>query len=262
MKKWFLVILAVATLVLGACGDKQEASTQTALERVEKAGKLVVGTTGNYRPFSYMDKNNKLTGYDIEWATIIADELGLELEFVTGQFSGLIPGLVAGKFDVVLSGANATEERKKSVDFSEFYAKDGAVAVVKKGTAGVSGIEDMEGKIVGVNAGSAFEEVVKKIGGYKDLKTYPGAAESFADLIAGRVDFVAIGLPAAAEYINNSTTGNEIEIIGQPFDEKDIAVAIAKDSDDLLEAINKVIQKKKEDGTFDELAMKYFGQTF
>ena len=118
-----LVILAVATLVLGACGDKQEASTQTALERVEKAGKLVVGTTGNYRPFSYMDKNNKLTGYDIEWATIIADELGLELEFVTGQFSGLIPGLVAGKFDVVLSGANATEERKSQLISQNFMRR-------------------------------------------------------------------------------------------------------------------------------------------
>lgn len=272
MKKILGVLLFGVLLLLTACGDNVEESakaeesneknTNSALESVKEKGKLVIGTTGNYRPFSYMDSSNNLIGYDIEWGNIIAEELGVEVEFTTGQFAGLIPGLVANKFDVLLSGVNVTEERLKSIIFSEHYAIDGAVAVVQKGNKDIGGIKDLEGHIVGVNAGSAFEEVVKNMGTYKELKTYPGAAESFMDLTAGRVDLVAIGLPAAAEYIKNSANGNKLEIVGETFDKKDIAVAAKPGSEDLIEAINEIIQKKKEDGTYDELAMKYFGMTF
>ncbi|NWQ44657.1 transporter substrate-binding domain-containing protein [Bacillus sp. EB106-08-02-XG196] len=272
MKKFLLFLIIVVSLVsLTACGsnsskakegNKETAEGENALERIQNSGKLIIGTTGNYRPFSYMDSNNELTGYDIEWANIIAEELGVEAEFITGQFSGLIPGLVANKFDIILSGVNITEERAKSIDFSEPYAQDGAVAVIKKGSNSVKSINDIEGKVVGVNAGSAFEEVVKQIGGYKELKVYPGAAESFSDLVSGRVDVVAIGLPAAAEYIQNSPSGKDIQIIGEPFDVKGIGVAIPKEQAELKAEINRIIQAKKEDGTYNELSQKYFGLSF
>lgn len=274
MKKLLLgVLLSSILLLLAACGGKSDGSANatedskgtnstSALEAVKEKGKLVIGTAGNYRPFSYMDSSNNLIGYDIEWGNIIAEELGVKAEYVTGQFSGLIPGLVANKFDVLLSGVNVTEERMKSVLFSEHYAVDGLVAVVQKDNKDIFGIKDLEGHVVGVNAGSAFEEVIKKIGTYKDLKTYPGAAESFLDLTAGRVDLVAIGLPAAAEYINNSVSGDKLKIVGDTYNKKDIAVAAKPENEDLIEAINKIIQKKKEDGTYDKLAMKYFGMTF
>lgn len=274
MKKLLGILFFSVLLLLAACSsngeesveketdNSAEANSSSMLEKVKESGKIIIGTTGNYRPFSYMDSSNNLTGYDIEWGKIIAEELGVEAEFVTGQFSGLIPGLVADKFNILLSGVNVTEERLKSVIFTEHYAKDGAVAVVHKDNNDITGINELEGRIVGVNAGSAFEEVVKSIGTYKELKTYPGASESFLDLVAGRVDLVAIGLPAAAEYIKNSANGDQIKIVGETFDEKDIAVAAAPGSEDLVEAINEIIQKKKEDGTYDELAMKYFGMTF
>ncbi|MEK4423748.1 substrate-binding periplasmic protein [Solibacillus sp. FSL K6-1523] len=272
MKKLIGVLLFGVLLLLAACGNNVDKSAKaegskekeptSALESVKEKGKIVIGTTGNYRPFSYMDSSNKLIGYDIEWGNIIAEELGVKAEFTTGQFAGLIPGLVANKFDILLSGVNVTEERLKSIVFTEHYAVDGAVAVVQKDNKDIGGIEDLGGRIVGVNAGSAFEEVVKNIGTYKEVKTYPGAAESFMDLTAGRVDLIAIGLPAAAEYINNSVNGNQLKIVGDTFDKKDIAVAAKPGNEDLIEAINEIIKKKKEDGTYDKLAMKYFGMTF
>jgi ABC-type amino acid transport substrate-binding protein len=274
MKKFLVFLLIVSLAALTACGSTSSEASQknkennktveraNALEKVKNSGKLVIGTTGNYRPFSYMDSNNKLIGYDIEWGNIIAEELGVKAEYVTGQFAGLIPGLVANKFDVILSGVNVTEERAKSIDFSESYAQDGAVAVVKKGANSVKSIKDIKGKIVGVNAGSAFEAVVRQIGGFKELKVYPGAAESFADLIAGRVDVVAIGLPAAAEYIQNSPSGKDIEITGEPFDVKQIGVAIPKGEAELKAEIDRIIKAKKEDGTYEKLSQKYFGLSF
>jgi ABC-type amino acid transport substrate-binding protein len=174
----------------------------------------------------------------------------------------LIPGLIANKFDVLMSGANITEERKQSISFSAPYSQDGAVAVIKKGTNAVKDITDIKGKAVGVNAGSAFEAAVKTIGGYKDLKTYPGAAESFADLIAGRVDVVAIGVVSAGEYIKNSPTGKDIEMVGKTFEVKDVGVGMRKNDDGLKKEIDRIIDMKKKDGTYNKLTQQYFGLTF
>ncbi|WP_207953314.1 substrate-binding periplasmic protein [Paenibacillus agricola] len=244
-----------------AAPAKQEAVANDTLAKIKKDGKIVIGTTGNFRPYSYMDSNNQLVGYDIEWGNMIAKELGVKAEFVTGQFAGLIPGLIANKFDVLMSGANITEERKQSIDFSASYSQDGAVAVIKKGTNAVQDIADIKGKVVGVNAGSAFEAAVKRIGGYKDLKTYPGAAESFADLLAGRVDVVAIGVVSAAEYIKNSPSGKDIEMVGGTFEVKDVGVGLRK-NDELKKEIDRIIEMKKKDGTYNKLTQQYFGLTF
>jgi ABC-type amino acid transport substrate-binding protein len=282
MKKALIILFMISLMAsITACGAKSGSTQGTAqspsattkpeatqdskndtLAKIKKDGKIVIGTTGNFRPYTYMDSNNQLVGYDIEWGNMIAKELGVKAEFVTGQFAGLIPGLIANKFDVLMSGANITEERKQSIDFSASYSQDGAVAVIKKGTNAVNDITEIKGKVVGVNAGSAFEAAVKRIGGYKDLKTYPGAAESFADLIAGRVDVVAIGVVSAGEYIKNSPTGKDIEMVGKTFEVKDVGVGMRKNDDGLKKEIDRIIDMKKKDGTYNKLTQQYFGLTF
>lgn len=259
----------IATLslitVLSACGNETGGSASTALDEVKDRGELIVGTTGDYRPFSYLDDSNNLTGYDVEWAKAIAEKMGLEVKFETGEFSGLIPGLSQGRFDVVMSSVHINDERKKSVDFSDAYAMDGAVALIKKGEGKVDGPEDIEGLTVGVNSGSNWEELVKSIGGYKEMKTYPGPTESISDLLNDRVDVVVMGEAAAGSYILNSPDGDQIEISGKPLDQGEasiISIAIKKDSPELVDALNEAIKEVKEDGTYDELAQKYFGMTF
>ncbi|MEK8131285.1 ABC transporter substrate-binding protein [Paenibacillus filicis] len=284
MKKSLLSLPLVFTLFLvSACGatptpapaspqkETPPASTAPAaaktdtdehtLEQIKKAGKLVIATGGNYRPYNYMD-NNTLVGYDIDWGNLIAKEIGVKAEFVTGEFAGLIPGLTSKRFDIVLAGVNITDERKQTIDFSAPYSEDGLVAVVKKGSGAVKDVSDLKDKIVGANAGSAFEASVKKIGGYKELKPYPGAPQSFTDLIAGRLDVVAIGRISAVDYINNSPFGKELEIVGKPYDTKEVGVAIRKQNAELKALIDKVIADKKKDGTYAELTKKHFGFTF
>lgn len=263
------IISMIATLslitVLSACGNETGGSASTALDEVKDRGELIVGTTGDYRPFSYLDDSNNLTGYDVEWAKAIAEKMGLEVKFETGEFSGLIPGLSQGRFDVVMSSVHINDERKKSVDFSDAYAMDGAVALIKKGEGKVDGPEDIEGLTVGVNSGSNWEELVKSIGGYKEMKTYPGPTESISDLLNDRVDVVVMGEAAAGSYILNSPDGDQIEISGKPLDQGEasiISIAIKKDSPELVDALNEAIKEVKEDGTYDELAQKYFGMTF
>ncbi|WP_141431068.1 ABC transporter substrate-binding protein [Bacillus sp. 03113] len=269
-KNKFISIIMMITfiLLLSACGQTEKAEDKkpaTALDEVKDRGELIIGTTGDYRPFTYLDDQNKLTGYDIEWANAIAKKLGVKAKFETGEFTGLIPGLSKGRFDVVMSSVHINDERKKSVDFSDAYAMDGAVALVKKGTKSLAGPEDIKGLTVGVNAGSNWEKLVESIGGYKEMKTYPGPNESIADLMNERIDVVVMGEAAAGSYILNSPDGDKIEISGKPLDQGEasvISIAIKKDSPELVEALNKAIKELKEDGTYDKLAQKYFGMTF
>lgn len=262
-----MILMMAAIFLLSACGNSAKTSSEPAnsLEVVEERGTLVIATTGDYRPFTYLDTDNELTGYDIEWGKAIAEKMGVEAKFETGEFAGLIPGLTQGKFDLVMSSVHINEDRKKSVDFSDPYAMDGAVVLVKKGKFNLAGPEDIDGLIIGVNSGSNWEKLVEEIGGYKELKTYPGPNESLADLLNERVDGVVMGQAAAASYIKNSPNGGEIEISGSPLErgeESVIVAAIQKDSAELQEAINEAIKALKEDGTYDKLAEKYFGITF
>lgn len=261
-------------LIIGGCSsssssgstEKEKSESQTTskdtLSKIKNEGKIIIGTGGNYRPFNYMDKNNNLVGYDIEWGKIIAKGLGVKPEFVTGQFAGLIPGLQEGKFDILFAGVNITDERKKTLDFSEPYAKDGIVAVVNKGSHKVKNIKDIKGKVIGVIAGATSEAVVRQIGGYQQLKQYPGGAEVFQDLANGRIDAIAIGQDAAGDYIKNAAIGKNMEIAGKPYQVVDVGVPMKKNSPELKAAIDKIIQEKKQDGTYDKLTQKYFGLTF
>jgi len=260
-----LATVISASAILAACGKETSGSAENALDEVKNRGELIIGTTGDYRPFSYLDEGNELTGYDVDWAKAIADKMGVEAKFETGEFSGLIPGLSQGRFDVVMSSVHINDERKKSVDFSDAYAMDGAVAIIKKGEKSLDGPEDISGLTVGVNSGSNWEELVQSIGGYKEMKTYPGPTESISDLLNDRIDVVVMGEAAAGSYILNSPDGDKIEISGEPLNQGEssiISIAIKKDSPELTEALNEAISEVKEDGTYDELAQKYFGMTF
>ncbi|GAA4849348.1 ABC transporter substrate-binding protein [Paenibacillus vulneris] len=240
-----------------------QATDENTLEKIKKAGKIVIGTGGNYRPFNYMNEKNELVGFDIEWGKIIAEGLGVKPEFVTGQFAGLTPGLLAGKFDILLAGVNVTEERKKSVDFAEPYGRDGVVAVVnKEGGNNAKSIKDLQGKVVGVIAGATAQAVVKEIGGYKEIKEYPGETELFKDLTNKRVDLVSIGRDAAGDFIKTSPDGKKVEIAGDPYTVVDVAIPLRKNNASLKAAIDKIILDKKKDGTYQKLAQEHFGLKF
>ncbi|WP_139691803.1 substrate-binding periplasmic protein [Sporolactobacillus terrae] len=267
----FLVMVMLAFLLIVGCSnssggssssDSGSSSKKTAsdtLSQVKKNGKIVIATTGDFRPFTYKDKSNNLVGYDIEWGKIIAKGLGVKPEFVTGQFSGLIPGLNSKRFDVIISGVTATPERKSTLNISDSYAKDGPVAIVEKGDNSVNDVRDLKGKIVGVNSGSVFEDTVKKIGGYKTLKTYPGPNEGLADLDNGRINVEVLSLISGTDYLKNAPNGDHFKIVGDPYEPYDLGVAMRKGDDSLTKAINKIIAEQKENGTYEKLSKKYLG---
>lgn len=270
MKKFsFLLMTVLALLLVVGCGNSNgtakgsssgDSSKKTAvdtLKQIKKNGKIVIATTGDFRPFTYKNKANQLVGYDIEWGKIIAKELGVKPQFVTGQFSGLIPGLNSKRFDVIISGVTATPERKSTLNLSDSYAKDGPVAIVKKNNNSIKNVRDLKGKNVGVNSGSVFEDTVKKIGGYKELKTYPGPNEGLRDLDSGRIDVEVLSLVSGKDYLKHAPNGSHFKIVGGPYEPYNLGIAMRKGDDNLTKAINKIIKKEKANGTYEKLSKKY-----
>jgi ABC-type amino acid transport substrate-binding protein len=229
------------------------------LERIKKNGKIVIGTAATTRPTHYTNEKGELIGYDIDWGHEIAESLGVEVEFVAGSFAGLIPGLIAEKFDIVVSALVITDERKEMIDFSDRYMADGAIAVVREDNDTVTDVKKLDGLKVGVLAGSGFLEDVKKLGGYAELKEYPGYPEAFIDLKAGRVDVYVSGKTGANDFIKHDDTAVPLKMVGEIYNMHESGVGFRKNEEELVEAINKIIAEKKQDGTYDELAMKWFG---
>ncbi|GGK42042.1 transporter substrate-binding domain-containing protein [Nocardia camponoti] len=243
--------MAVLSLVATACGDSDESASGKP--------KLVIATSGTFRPITFSD-GGKLTGYDIEAGTEIAKRAGYDVEFVSGQLSGLLPGLNAGKFDAVMSGLTMTDQRKQSITFSEPYLADGTVAVVKADNTKVKDITQLSGLNVGVIGGSATQTVVQKVGGYAELKEYPGAPEGFADVAAGRVEVFAAGRIAAEDFVKNSPKGSEVKIVGNVHAMMPAGVGLPKEDKAGLKAkFDAAIAAMWSDGTLKRLQEKWFG---
>jgi ABC-type amino acid transport substrate-binding protein len=259
-----------ATGTSGAAAEKPAAAatappatTSTAksatVEEIKKKGKLIIATSGNFRPITFMNEQSQVAGLDIDIGNMIAEKLGVKAEFVPGNIAGLIPGLIAGKFDLVMSGLTATDERKKMIDFSIPYGKDGTIAATLQDNNKVADVTKLGGLVVGVIGGSGTHSVIKEIGGYKELKEYPGNAEAFTDLKAGRIDTYAVGNIAAKDYIKNDKSDKPLKLVGDVAAIKPMGVGIKKGEDELKAIIDALIEEKLKDGTIDKLAIKWVG---
>ncbi|OUS78703.1 hypothetical protein B1748_01105 [Paenibacillus sp. MY03] len=270
--KMLLIAMAGIALLLTACGENGNVSptqvssgsesataTDNLLERIRQKGKIIVATSGTFKPNTFTDEDGQLAGYDIDWANMIADKIGVEAEFVTGDLAGLVPGLVAGRYDVILSGLIMTDERRGVIDFSERYKVDGGIAVVREDNTVVTDVRNLEGLRVGVIGGSGYMEDVQQIGGYKELKEYPGSPEAFIDLKAGRIDVYVVAKGGASDFLMNDKEKTLLKMVGEIYNEKYSGVGIPKGETELKQLIDELIAEKKQDGTYDQLALKWFG---
>lgn len=246
----------MAALALAATGCSTSSGTADAAVRE----KFTIATSGTFRPITFSD-SGKLTGFDIEVGTLIAEKLGMEAEFVEGQLAGLLPGLNAGKFDAVMSGLTMTDARKESITFSTPYLADGAVAVVAAGNTTVTGVSQLDGLVVGAIGGSGTETDVKALGGFTELKAYPGAPEGFADVAAGRIEVFATGRIAAENFMKNSPLASQLKIVGDVYGTKPAGIGLPKSDTELKPKVDAAIEELKADGTLEELNMKWFGFT-
>lgn len=248
------IILGAALLAAGFGSVLAQSSQPSTLTK----GTLIIGQEGTYAPFTFKDAQGNLTGFDVDIAKAVAAKLNLKPQFVLTEWSGILAGLQAGKFDVVVNQVGITAERQKSIAFSAPYAYSSPQIIVKKvGGGNYKTLADLSGKRVGVGLGSNFEAQLRAAQGI-NVVTYPGAPEYLADLAAGRLDAayndrLLVGYLIKSQNLPIKGAG----VIGQP---ESVGIAIKKTNPGLKTAIDKALLQIKADGTYAKISRQWFGQ--
>ncbi|WP_186093856.1 cystine ABC transporter substrate-binding protein [Burkholderia gladioli] len=227
------------------------------LDEAKQRGTLRIGLEGTFPPFNSKAPSGELVGYDVDIAKAVAAKLGLKPEFVTTEWSGIIAGLQAGKFDVIVNQVGVTDKRKEVLDFSPAYTYSAAQLIQRKDdTRNFKSLDDLKGKKLGVGLGTNYMDMAKSVPGI-DVKTYPGAPEYLRDLAAGRLDAALNDRLMLAYLLKNSQlplrTGATLEA-GQPS-----AIPFKKGNPKFVKAIDDAMTQLEADGTFTKISDKWFG---
>jgi polar amino acid transport system substrate-binding protein len=256
--------LLAAQLAMPMLSGKVAAAS---LDEIKKRGYLTVATEDDFRPFEFV-KDGKPTGFDNELVEDLRKYAPFEIKQDIIPWTGILAGVSTGKYDVAMTAAIITKERKKSLDFTSPIADATHYYVKRKGDAGISSIKDLSGKTVGVQAGSALlarlpelDAMLKKDGGsLGKVVEYTSYPEAYQDLALGRTDYVVNTVINLKTLVTEKPAVFEIgqAVSGPSFP----AWAIAKDNTDLQAFLNEFIAKEKASGRFAELQQKWFGEAF
>lgn len=250
------LLLGVMSVALAAGLSTQTYAADNLLEQVKHHGTLVVGLEGTYPPFSFQGEDGKLTGFEVDFANALAEHLGVKAKLNPTKWDGMLASLDSKRIDVVINQVTISDERKKKYDFSTPYTVSGIQALVKKGNEGtITKPEDLKGKKVGVGLGTNYEQWLKDNVPKAIIKTYDDDPSKFQDLRVGRIDAILIDRLAALEYARKA---KDTIAAGDAFSRQEAGVALRKGEPELLDAINKALDKLRADGTLKKLSEKYF----
>ena len=260
---------AAAALTMAGCGggsqsaksSSQPSQKESALmQKIKKNGKIVVGTASGYPPYEFVDTSQgdkKVIGIDMELAQKVADKLGVKLEVQDMNFQALLSSLTGGKVDVAIAGINPTDERRKSMDFSDNYLPTEQKVIIRKADADkYKKVEDLYCKTIGVQKSTTQEALAKEK--IKDAKIVGLAhvPEVVLELKQGKVDGLVVEGIVGEQYVifNDDLMFSEIKF---PNAVKNSAAAIQKGNEDVVAVINAVIKENTDNGNFKKWTEEY-----
>jgi cystine transport system substrate-binding protein len=252
-------ILAIAVFVTAVSSMLATPAVGADLLATAKArGTLKIAMEGTYPPFNFKDqKSGQLAGYDVDVAQLLATRLGLKPEFVTTEWSAILAGLAAGRYDVIVSQVGITPKREQAFDFSAPYTYSSPQLIVRKNeTARYTTLADLKGKKVGVGQGSVFEQQAKAVPGI-EVKSYPAAPENLQDLAAGRIDAALNDSLMVSYLLKNSRL--PIEAGARVGAIERTGVAFKKGSPQFKAALDKALLDAGADGSLKAISIKWFG---
>jgi polar amino acid transport system substrate-binding protein len=246
-----IAVAALAVFALASCAKKEAAPA--AAERV----KLVIASDATWPPMEFVDENKNIVGFAPEMMAAIAEAAGFDIEIRNTAWDGIFAGLAAGNYDAICSSVTITEERKATMDFSEPYVNAGQILVVAKGLEGVTTLADLKGKKVGAQIGTTGAIEIGKVPGVV-LATYDEVGLAFEDLANGRIAGVVADNPIAANFaMQTEKFKDKLKMVGSPFTDEWLGVAVKKGDTKTLALINDGLAKIKASGKLDEIAAKW-----
>ncbi|WP_323769047.1 transporter substrate-binding domain-containing protein [Antarctobacter sp.] len=223
---------------------------------------LRIGVEGAYPPFSKKEADGTLSGFDIDIALALCEGLNRECELVEQEWDGMIPALIAKKYDAIVASMSITEDRKKRVDFSAKYYQTPSRFVAKEGATYELTPEGTKGLKIGVLRGTTLQCHVEKAFPEADLRLYNTQEDVFADLVAGRLDMQLNNTLQAIDGFLNTDQGQGFAFLGENVDDPDClgegtGIAVRK-GDPLAAELTAAIAAIRADGTYAEINDKYF----
>ena len=252
--------LAMTGLVLWLLPQVLPEGHDPTWERILETGSLAVCTDPSWPPFEFVDEQTgRLEGFDIDLARRLGPRLGpgVQTSLVTVGFDSLYDALLSGRCDAVLSALPYEAMRTEDVSYSVAYFNAGLVLVRRQGTQGIEQLEDLEGRLVGVEWGFVPEgdrrqqNFIRKL----SLRRYDLPADALQALEAGEVEAVLADRISVLTYLRGS---DGLQIVGEPVVDLNYVIPVRPDSFRLLEEIDRVLLEMREDGTLDELRARWF----
>jgi len=254
MRKGFATLPGLA-LMVGALATT--AGADATLDRIKTRGELVIGTSGVYPPFEYVE-NGVLVGFDIDLGNLVAEKLGVKAQFVKIEWKGIIAALKSGRADILITAMTKTPDRAEQIGFSVPYYTTAMAIMVRKSDTAISGRDDLKGKILGAEQGSRGEVEAKSVNA-REVKIYDSVMLAFKDLEAGRVEAVTEMLPASMYLIARQYKGLKV---AATYKEGVVGVNTRLEDKGLLAAIDGAIEALKAEGKLDRLHEKWFGEVY
>lgn len=256
--KKIIGLLASALIVAGVisgCGSK--AALKDASKEATKV--IRIGTSGGYYPYTFMNKENKLDGFEIDVWNEIGKRTGYKPEFVTASFSGLFGMLDTGKIDTIANEITMTDKRKDKYLFTDPYVYSGAQILVKKDDDSIAKLEDLKGKKVGVSLGSNYEQIIRKLDKNKEITvvTYEDDGAMRQDLALGRIDALMDDKLSAIAVVEENKI--PVKLAGKDVEPLENAFPFANKEENkaVVAKVNKAIADMKADGTLEKISEKW-----
>ena len=268
-KKVLMGALAlVSTLTLAACSfsSSKKATSTDQWDTYVKNGEITIGFDNTFVPMGYEDEDGSNVGFDIDLANAVFKEYGITVKWQSINWDMKETELNNGTIDLIWNGYSITDERAEKVLFTNPYMVNEQVLVTKK-SSGITSFADMKDKVLGAQSGSsgydAFTsnpEVLKDIVSGGDATQYETFTQALIDLKNDRIDGLLIDKVYANYYLEQEGELDNYNIISSEFDGEDFAVGARKADKTLVKKINQAFKKLYQDGTFQEISNKWFGE--
>ena len=246
--------LAAGMLALSATFPVQIANAQD-----NDWSKIRIGVEGAYPPFSAVNEDGELVGFDIDIARALCEEMKAECELIQQDWDGIIPALAAEKFDAIVASMSVTEERKEQVAFTNKYYKDGGRFLRRKGDNTKVSYNGLEGKSVGVQRGTVTDKFLTEQFPGVEVRRYDELTNAHLDLQQERIDLVLADQFPQADFAKEN---DDVELTGPTYTNSkyfgDIAIAVRMEDNDLREKFNAAITAIRENEVYKTINDKYF----
>jgi polar amino acid transport system substrate-binding protein len=230
----------------------------------DAADKLRLGTEGAYPPFNFFDTAGNVTGFDVDIGLALCAHMKVECDVVAQDWDGIIPGLLANKYDFIIASMFITDERKKQVSFTDPYYRAAMTHVAPKGSNITEFTnEALAGKTVGAQSGTTQAEYIQKVYPDADVRLYPTQDEANLDLASGRLDLMVGDMLPMLNWVQKTEDGACCELVGEPITDpkfvgEGVGIAVRKEDSQLREALNEALKAIRADGTYKAINDKYF----